>query len=429
MTDSGNDEVAGDIREKIADEREQIAGERDRVADGRDDRAVVTQERIVRAVTETVGSILQDLAAVAADLAGNAKQRRRHADAAPSGTVPITGSEGSWAVERREFIADDRQERADVRELLADQRESLADQRELLLTRLARYLSVEQVGADQMLDELESDPDRRARLDAGAARKDAASVRLIAAQERSIEWDSDSLAAEFVQMSKSLLHASTPQAAMADVVTTAVRVIHGCDVASFTAVVNGRPTTTAASSPLAERLDEAQYQISEGPCLTAIEDLEIVVVDELTSDRRWPTFAASAVGLAGSMLSAPVPDERQPRAAFGSLNNYALVPHAFEDDTRYAVTLLAAHLSVLLNFAATTSETARQAGQLSEAISSRDVIGQAKGILMERHKITAAEAFDILRMASSRMNRKLRDIADDLATSGEIPVWQRSRNN
>ena len=77
--------------------------------------------------------------------------------------------------------------------------------------------------------------------------------------------------------------------------------------------------------------------------------------------------------------------------------------------------LLTAHLGVLLCLARTADESTRAAVQLSEAVASRDVIGQAKGILMERGRITAAEAFDVLRTASQRLNRKLRDIAEELA--------------
>ena len=93
---------------------------------------------------------------------------------------------------------------------------------------------------------------------------------------------------------------------------------------------------------------------------------------------------------------------------------------AFTSEDADTAILLTAHLGVLLRLAVMTFEANTLVNQLTEAVTTRDVIGQAKGILMERQRLTAGQAFDVLRAASQRLNRKLRDVADQLATSGEI---------
>ena len=97
----------------------------------------------------------------------------------------------------------------------------------------------------------------------------------------------------------------------------------------------------------------------------------------------------------------------------GALNIYARPPHAFTPNSIHTGVLLAAH-SALAIAAATTS------ADLRIALESRDVIGQAKGILMERFKITSTEAFDLLITASQHTNRKLRDVAADLTDTGAL---------
>ena len=101
----------------------------------------------------------------------------------------------------------------------------------------------------------------------------------------------------------------------------------------------------------------------------------------------------------------------------GGINLYARHPNAFSDDDKTAATLLAAFAGALTALAYERTE----ALHLREALQSRDMIGQAKGILMAREKVTADEAFELLRKASQALNRKLRDLAEEIATTGELP--------
>ena len=126
-------------------------------------------------------------------------------------------------------------------------------------------------------------------------------------------------------------------------------------------------------------------------------------------------------------MSAPVSEDPAAGHSFGSLNNYSLYTNAFDSEDADTAILLTAHLGVLLQLATIARESTDRSAQLSDAVASRDVIGQAKGILMERERLTAAQAFDVLRAASQRLNRKLRDVADDLASSGESQLVRRRR--
>ncbi len=134
----------------------------------------------------------------------------------------------------------------------------------------------------------------------------------------------------------------------------------------------------------------------------------------MATDERWPTFGpdAAARGI-GSLISYKLAADD----TVGALNLYGRRPRAFDDGGRDAASLLAIFASVVL----ASTHARLQAVQLRQALESRDVIGQAKGILMERERVTADAAFDMLRRASQQVNRKLRDLAEDIASTGEEP--------
>jgi transcriptional regulator with GAF, ATPase, and Fis domain len=198
------------------------------------------------------------------------------------------------------------------------------------------------------------------------------------------------------------------------VVQACVTQIDGADHAGITLLTGDSVSTPAASDELVRIIDRHQYATGEGPCLTAAIDHEAVVrVADLTLDTRWPKFSAAVVGLGvRSMLAFQLYTDSD---TIGGLNIYARTPDAFSDDSVHTGTLLAAHAAVAVA-AASHSE------HLRTALASRDAIGQAKGILMERYKITADQAFDLLIAASQQTHRKLKDIASDLAATGELTV-------
>jgi hypothetical protein len=104
----------------------------------------------------------------------------------------------------------------------------------------------------------------------------------------------------------------------------------------------------------------------------------------------------------------------------GSLNAYAGMPDAFDAEAREIGLILAAHASLAAGVIHERDEVEEMGRQLHEALSSRDVIGQAKGILMERLHLTPEDAFDALRRSSQRLNVKLREVAARLAETGEF---------
>ena len=184
--------------------------------------------------------------------------------------------------------------------------------------------------------------------------------------------------------------------------------------------------TPVASDDLVHAIDQQQYTIGQGPCLTATTAREPVVrVDDLVSDTRWPEFAEATVGLVvRSMLSFQLYTDtridnsaraRSETTTLGALNVYAAQAHAFTDDSVHMGALIATHAAVAANAVTTIAH-------LRSALASRDVIGQAKGILMERHKIAPQEAFHQLITASQHHHRKLRDVAADLADSGRLAL-------
>ncbi len=197
------------------------------------------------------------------------------------------------------------------------------------------------------------------------------------------------------------------------VVTAAVRDIPGARHAGITVLTRRSATSPAATSDVVREVDRAQYEARQGPCLDAAGDMqEIVLVDDLSAGRRWPRFAATASGLGiASMLSFRLSTAH---GTIGALNLYAEAARAFDGESIRLGRMFATH-------AAAAIDRFRTAENLAAALASRDVIGQAKGILVERYKVTGEAAFDLLKAASQQANRKLHDIAAALVATGELP--------
>lgn len=195
------------------------------------------------------------------------------------------------------------------------------------------------------------------------------------------------------------------------IVDAAVEVVPGCDHAGVTITRSRQLTTPAASDAVARRLAILQVESGEGPCLDAIVTDEVFRTDDLAAERRWPRFSALAAeetGIASVLALRLFARNRK----LGSLNLFSARPAAFTDEDVAIAVLFAAIASVALN-AANTEEG------LEVAVRSRDVIGRAKGILMERHKITDEEAFRRLAEVSQRMNIRVAQIAERVAETGD----------
>jgi GAF domain-containing protein len=224
---------------------------------------------------------------------------------------------------------------------------------------------------------------------------------------------------QFVQLTNSLLDATTVAEVLRKVVEATLGIVPGADLVSITLRgPDGTFHTPIETEPIAADLDQVQYNTGEGPCVLAAElsGAGHALSGDLATEPAWPTFgpAAASCGF-HSVLATTLPAAKPPNLA-GALNIYSRRRHAFDDRAQDLALLLATHASLALaNTHALTTAELRQL-QLQEAIDTRDVIGQAKGILMQRRGCTADEAFDLLRRTSQDLNIKLAHLADILAT-------------
>ncbi|WP_394248758.1 GAF and ANTAR domain-containing protein [Arthrobacter pityocampae] len=221
------------------------------------------------------------------------------------------------------------------------------------------------------------------------------------------------LATELAELARSLQREPDSDAIVAGFVHAALELIPGVDEGSVS-VVLGRKNigSRGATGSLPARIDALQMETDEGPCLEAAYEHRTVRVPDMAHETRWPLFArrAAEAGARG-MLSIQLWVEGD---NLGALNLYSYEAGAFTDESENIGLLVASHAAVAF-------AEAEKTRQLQEAVSSRDVIGQAKGILMERHKITGEQAFIVLSMASQRVHLKLWSVADHLISSGELP--------
>jgi GAF domain-containing protein len=221
------------------------------------------------------------------------------------------------------------------------------------------------------------------------------------------------------ELSRLMVHEETLENTLQRVATLVCLSVEGCDLASVT-LEGPRARTAACTDKVALSIDEAQYAGDDGPCLRAFRTQTMVDVKSIADDNRWPLFAASALehGVASS-LSIPLVLRGEGRGAF---NLYAREPSAFTAQDHDLAMLFAEQAAVAIANTEVYWRTYNLTQNLQAALENRDVIGQAKGILMARHGFSADEAFDELRRASQRRNVKLRDVADSVAHTGELLI-------
>ena len=179
--------------------------------------------------------------------------------------------------------------------------------------------------------------------------------------------------------------------------------IPGVDTAGVLMVGrNGKYESLAGLTELPHKLDELQMRFDEGPCLQAAVDDMIVRTEDFRTEQRWPKYGPAVVEL-GVLSGLSVKLYTADRTA-GALNLFAFKPNAFDGEDETVATILAAH-------AAAAILASHQGEQLQSALSTRDRIGQAKGIIMERYGIDDIAAFEMLRRLSQDSNVRLADIA------------------
>ena len=223
------------------------------------------------------------------------------------------------------------------------------------------------------------------------------------------------LATTMTRVARLLARADTIQESLQEIAVLSVRVVPDVDFAGVSLVDTTAITTPAGTDPLVAELDELQLQFGEGPSIDAVYQPRSAYSANLAADMRWPRFgpAAARCGV-HSLLAFGLSIDGE---CLGTLNLYSKKVQAFSTADQEVAVIFAAHAAVALSAARTHAIDLSKELHLRRALETRDVIGQAKGILMERQHIDADQAFDILRRASQRLNVKLNDLAADVAAS------------
>ncbi len=209
-------------------------------------------------------------------------------------------------------------------------------------------------------------------------------------------------------------------------VRAAMEVVPAASAASVSGFDDQGRLLSPSGEGMARDLDRLQKDLCEGPSLDVAGAFRWTCLrsDDLRADGRWPRLAREVPPFrARSLLSVtlmvnPPIDGPTDAPTLRALNVYAAEPAAFSDDDGSLLTMLALSCSMGTNTGAVLDAAAKHIDHLRTALQTRNVIGQAQGILMERHHLTADEAFESLRSTSQRSNRKLRDVAERIAETG-----------
>lgn len=187
----------------------------------------------------------------------------------------------------------------------------------------------------------------------------------------------------------------------------ALAAVSGAEHAGITvACEDGTVHTAAATDQYPNLLDKIQQRHGDGPCLSAAWENHVIRIDDLTTVQRWPGYCRDAVEqtpirsvMSFQLFASP--------HTVGALNFFADRPFAFDDDAVETGVIVATHTAMCW-------QALRRDQQFRSALATRDIIGQAKGIIMERFNVDAVQAFEILKRLSQGSNTKLVEIAHQL---------------
>lgn len=246
--------------------------------------------------------------------------------------------------------------------------------------------------------------------------QDRASTVNVVELAEALEARSDDVALAMHELAHLLVSEESVPTTLQRVADLAARVIDDCDAAGVTLLAeDGSYRTAAYTADRTLAVDEGQYKRGKGPCLTAIAEKQVVRFDVEDADERWPDFVRDAwANDVRSFLAAPL---LLNGAAIGALNLYSAKPSGFTALDDVLIALFTGQASVALANARVYSDAVRLTEQLREAIASRSIIEQAKGVLMARHGIDDLAAFNRLRRDSQHRNVKLRVVAQEVVDS------------
>jgi putative methionine-R-sulfoxide reductase with GAF domain len=234
-----------------------------------------------------------------------------------------------------------------------------------------------------------------------------------------LEARSDDVALAMHELAQLLVAEEGVESTLQRISELAARVIPDCDAAGVTLYVDGKYVTAACTDQRTLEVDEGQYSRDEGPCLQAMRDKTVLRLDVAEANERWPEFLEDARRSdIHSFLAAPMLLKNE---AIGSLNLYSSKASGFTELDDLLIALFTGQAAIAVANAKTYADAVELTRQLREAIDSRAVIEQAKGILMGREGIDAEAAFGRLRSWSQSRNIKLREIARQVVESTQTP--------
>lgn len=220
------------------------------------------------------------------------------------------------------------------------------------------------------------------------------------------------LGAALTQMAGLVLSRETVETALALVTRLAAATTAGTTGAGVTVVDDRGRRSRAASDPLVERADGLQYDMDEGPCLTAWRTGEVVRIDDTASDDRWPRWNTAAAELGvRSVLSVPL---RTGTESVGAMKVYGDVPGTYGPHDEQVLQLLGDQAAILLANSQSLREARRLSRQLTDALTGRDTVSQAVGILLAKGAGSSQEAFARLAAAAQQADRPVGEIAAGL---------------
>jgi GAF domain-containing protein len=225
----------------------------------------------------------------------------------------------------------------------------------------------------------------------------------------------DRVSRSLTELSTFLLSEENLDTTLSRIAKLAVSAIQGCDGVGVTLSRDNVAVTSACTDSFTGEIDAIQYAEDEGPCLDAMRKGKAFLIDSVSQESRWPRFCAQAAGRGvSSSLSLPlvVRDKR-----LGALNLYSNSEHAFADEDRQIGSMIAAQAGVALSNAEIYERTVTLSDQLFDALESRAVIDQAKGILMAQKHCGEEEAFAMLEDASKALEKEIPEVADKVVAS------------
>jgi GAF domain-containing protein len=230
----------------------------------------------------------------------------------------------------------------------------------------------------------------------------------------------DELAAVHARLSGILLTQQTMETALQLITSLARDTLPGSLGSGVTLMrADGQPGTSAATDPLVDTLDQLQYQVGEGPCLAAWASSAIVKSDDLSTERRWPTWSSRAADLGmRSVLSTPMDAGG---ASWGAVKVYSEAVGAYDERAEDLLRRFADQAAIFVSNVHTAKSAQRFGDELKATLRSRDVIATARGMVMARRNFDTDRAYRHLIWLARRAHIPLSELAERIVASPTRP--------